>query len=553
MADYNISLGIILEPDDLSRIKTQIKGLESDPIDLKLNTGSIQKQISQIKTQIQGLDNVKVNLGSGIGVGSGSVKNAVNDINWAYKQMLDIQKKANSLSLKINGLDTSKNVNELKELSLQFARLRSDYETLKSAFGGQLSAAQFGNLQAEITETEAKLSAMNAKIVDTKAKLANKIEVKLEAGKFAAQVQKVNADAGKLSNISTNLRQSLTELNAAESSMNIAFKSGDVNQKIAAYKKYEATLESVKNQLEQNKIAEQQANNITALNQSRQNLSLKMSNWLRDNSAAAKQFGAEIRNLQTQLNRCNNSADLSNVSRAFDNIKLRAKEAGVTTKTLGHQIKDQFSKYASYFSVATAFMYVTQGLRNMFNTVLEIDTAMTGLYRVTDLTASQYDVLYDNMISSAKEYGATLTDIINATTDWVRAGFDADDALGLAEVTTMYQHISDLDYDTAAENLITAYNGFKDELNTAFDGDSVAAVEYIADIFNELDNNFAVTSAGLGEALTRSASALDLAGNSIQETAGMITGIVEVTQDPEKAGKMYARTYSNVWCNCKIA
>jgi TP901 family phage tail tape measure protein len=165
-------------------------------------------------------------------------------------------------------------------------------------------------------------------------------------------------------------------------------------------------------------------------------------------------------------------------------------------------------------------MYTEQALREMFNTVLEIDTAMTGLYRVTDLTTSQYDVLFNNMISSAKEYGATLNDIINATTDWVRAGFEADTALGLAEVTTMYQHISDLDYDTAAENLITAYNGFKDELDTAFSGDQVAAVNYIADIFNELDNNFAVTSAGLGEALTRSASALDLAGNTIQETAG---------------------------------
>lgn len=66
-------------------------------------------------------------------------------------------------------------------------------------------------------------------------------------------------------------------------------------------------------------------------------------------------------------------------------------------------------------------------------------------------------------------------------------------------------------------------------------------------------NNYAATSAGIGEALTRSASALDLAGNSIQETAGMITGIIEVTQDPEQAGKIYARTYSNVWCNYKIA
>ena len=217
-------------------------------------------------------------------------------------------------------------------------------------------------------------------------------------------------------------------------------------------------------------------------------------------------------------------------------VDKAADKAGLKMMSLGDRIKSKAKEYMAYLSVAEVFMWIEQAARAMFDTVLEIDTAMTGLHRVTDLTASQYDALFNNMISSAKEYGATLNDIINATTDWVRAGFDADTSLGLAEVTTMYQHISDLDYDTAAENLITAYNGFKDELNGLFSGDEVAAVNYIADIFNELDNNFAVTSAGLGEAMTRSASALDLAGNSIQETAGLITGITEVTQDPEKAG-----------------
>ena len=99
--------------------------------------------------------------------GGSSAKGFVNEMNWAYKQMLDIQKKANSLSLRMNSLDTSKNVNELRELSLQFARLKSDYQTLKTTFGSQLTPIQLGNLQAELDDTTAKLSAMDAKISDT--------------------------------------------------------------------------------------------------------------------------------------------------------------------------------------------------------------------------------------------------------------------------------------------------------------------------------------------------------------------------------------------------
>lgn len=49
-------------------------------------------------------------------------------------------------------------------------------------------------------------------------------------------------------------------------------------------------------------------------------------------------------------------------------------------------------------------------------------------------------------------------------------------------------------------------------------------------------NEFAVSAANVGDGLQRSASALQLAGNTIQESAAMVTGITEVTQQPEKAG-----------------
>lgn len=282
------------------------------------------------------------------------------------------------------------------------------------------------------------------------------------------------------------------------------------------------------------------------------NLSDKIELWLKDNSAAALQFERQLRDLQRQLKNCD-AATLKKVASEFDNIKTKAKLAGVATQTMTDKLKTKFKEYATYFGASSAIFEIVQGLRYMAQAVLEVDTAMTGLMRVTELTNAQYDELYDKMVDSAKEYGRTLTDTINATADWVRAGFDENTALGLAEVTAMYQNVSDLDYDEAAENLLTSYNGFKQQLSEDYGGDTVAAVEHITDVLNELDNEFSVTSAGLGEGLARSASALQLAGNTFEESAAMIGAVTEVTQDPEKAGKMYARTYSNVWCNYNIA
>ena len=45
----------------------------------------------------------------------------------------------------------------------------------------------------------------------------------------------------------------------------------------------------------------------------------------------------------------------------------------------------------------------------------------------------------------------------------------------------------------------------------------------IVDRFNEIGNNFAIDSVGIGEALQRSASALAEAGNTIDESIALVT------------------------------
>ena len=58
----------------------------------------------------------------------------------------------------------------------------------------------------------------------------------------------------------------------------------------------------------------------------------------------------------------------------------------------------------------------------------------------------------------------------------------------------------------------------------------------IIDRFNEVGNNFAITSAGIGEALQRSASALYAGGNTIDEAIALVTAGNSVIQNPEQVG-----------------
>lgn len=58
----------------------------------------------------------------------------------------------------------------------------------------------------------------------------------------------------------------------------------------------------------------------------------------------------------------------------------------------------------------------------------------------------------------------------------------------------------------------------------------------IVDKFNEVGNNFAISSKGIGDALMKSASSLSTAGNSIDQSIGILVAANNVIQDPEIVG-----------------
>lgn len=543
---YKIQLGVQLNTSDIS---SQINGIKNKtPIKIDIDINHTKAQIEFIRQQIQSLNNIKVNLGTGTGISSGvnTTQNTVNQYKKLYKELLTTANQMSSLEAKIGKLKfAGGNAKQIEVLESKLRSLRTTYSSLANSFAGKgaltsglFNVGDIANLNNAVNQGKVKLNELEAEYEDTRAKLARNLEIKLNEGKFSAQVAKVNGDVKKLSGVSTELKVKLTDLRTAEQAMGTVFKSGSVDQKIAAYQRYERALESVKNQLKENQIAEQTANNTTALNQSKEQLSLKMSNWLRDNSAAAKQFGAEIKNLQAQLKSCNNGADVRNISRQFDTVKLKAKEAGVATQSFGDKLKSQFAKYSQYLSVASVFMYTTRALRDMFNQVKAIDSAMTELKKVTDETASSYDKFLNNAASRAKEIGTTIDGLVQSTADFARLGYGFEDAQGLAEVANIYAVVGDEveGVEGATESLISTMAAFKDEASDLSNTDFATS---IIDKFNEIGNNFAISSGGIGEAMKRSASSLDAANNSIDESIALITAANTVVQNPDKVGNAF--------------
>ena len=540
MSKYNISLGVILETDDLQRIRTQINRLETDPIRIQLDTSQVQSQINNIRTQIQQLGNIRINLGGGNGGNGGGLNNTtrgVNEVTRAYRELLSIQSRINTKQQTIQRLDTSHNQREIMELSNQISLLSNRYQQLNAQFSVGFSPAQIDNLNRRFQVTSENINLINRKVADVRANLARGIQLKLNNGTFQTDIINLETKFNNLSNKSNNLRVGIDQVRFALRQMTAAANSGNIQALINAEEAYRQRLKEVENQLLINAAAEKQAHDNTALTQAKQKLSLEMSNWLKNNSAAASQFGGKIKELQAQISACDKTT-LGHLRSEFNNIKIQADMAGKSTQTLGDRIKTQFAKYSSYFSVASMFMYTIQGLRSMFNQVKAIDSAMTELKKVTDETDASYNDFLSNAASRAKEIGTTIDGLVSSTADFARLGYNFKDAQGLAEIANIYAVVGDEveGVEGATESLISTMAAFKDEASNLSNTDFATS---IIDKFNEIGNKFAISSGGIGEAMKRSASSLDAANNSIDESIALITAANTVVQNPDKVGNAF--------------
>lgn len=235
--------------------------------------------------------------------------------------------------------------------------------------------------------------------------------------------------------------------------------------------------------------------------------------------ASINAFQQRINQLgQTQQN---TSRNIQDTTRQISNQNNAISQATNNTMSFSQQLGVAFQRTAIW-SVATTAIYGTlRALQSMTEEILLVDSAMTELKRVMDAAPQTYNELLHESIALSKELGNSIHDILKAVNGFARAGqYTKEQLMDLAKTATVASNVSDLTADEAMNNMIATMNVFKIEASETME---------IIDKMNEVDNNFAISTKQISEAMSRSAGVAASFGVTIDELIGDITAIGSVT------------------------
>lgn len=217
-------------------------------------------------------------------------------------------------------------------------------------------------------------------------------------------------------------------------------------------------------------------------------------------------------------------------------LEVTAEKTGATTESLGGKLSRLFKEHFQTAIAMAGVAMVKQGLREVYNNVLELDTAVTELKKVSSMTGDEMNSYLERTSTNARELGANISDFVSSTADWKRLGYTDKDSEELARVSALMANVGDQidNATTASSYLISAMQGF---------GLVADDAERLLDCMNQIANTEPVSMNDLGIIMQKSSAAMSAAGNTYQETLSLAAAVNGVLQDADTSGT-YLKTLS---------
>lgn len=402
----------------------------------------------------------------------------------------DNQNKFNDLSIKAFSID------DIKQLETYFRLARTEYQTFNAEISKGTHASSLEAMKNNLETLPQDIALIEARF--------NSIKVP------------------------DNVKTQIEELKSSMESINTI---SDPQEKIAKYNEF---VTSLKNLQKQYQVTAQEQRNLSADTSTMQGASAltnKIVIWMGQNRQAAAQYDSELKQIISDLQNCNNKADFSKLQRQFNNIALQVKSSGSLYtgffNGLKSGIKDAFENILRYQLAYKVIDQVISGFKSMVNAVADLDKKLTEFNKVADLTSDKLLEFSDRAFDAADEVGRTGSDMIEAATEFKRAGFSLEDSLDMGKSALLMTNVADGITQTsdAASTLIAVLKGFN--IN---ESDIVT----IVDKMNSVSNQSPVGFDNLADGLERVSGTMNQAGNSIDETIGLLTGGYAQLRNMEK-------------------
>lgn len=233
--------------------------------------------------------------------------------------------------------------------------------------------------------------------------------------------------------------------------------------------------------------------------------------------------------LLNALNSSDAPARIGELKKRYAELRAESKQLGLETETLVDKFEKLFGQHLSTMITMAALHKMQDALRIVYQNVVEIDTAVTELRKVSEYAGKSLEEYMSRASDQAQKLGVSISDYINSTADWKRLGYSDEDAENMATYSTLLKNVGDEidDVNTSSSYLISTMQGFG------------LLADQAEDVVNKIDavaNTQPVTAKDLGEILTRSSAAMSAANNTLEETIALGTAANAVIQDADTVG-----------------
>lgn len=261
-------------------------------------------------------------------------------------------------------------------------------------------------------------------------------------------------------------------------------------------------------------------------------------NTVKFNVDGSKQFTQETLkmrdaqgNLYNVMTKTSASGEL--LGRKLTTTTKAMKSADVATLGLvksGGELANIFKKVVGFGLVTDVIQLFSQVIREAVSAVFELDEAVTEFKKVSDLSGDALDDYTEKLGKMGQEVARTRAEMVDAATAFRKSGYSDEESATLARVATMYQNVADeaISAGESADFIISQMKAFNIEAEDA---------EHIIDAINEVSNNFAVSSTDLATNIGKASAALAVGDNTMEESLGLMTAIIEITRNGAKASR----------------
>lgn len=188
---------------------------------------------------------------------------------------------------------------------------------------------------------------------------------------------------------------------------------------------------------------------------------------------------------------------------------------------MGYDIKRSFAMIFDFGLAHRGITAIQMKFRELIQTVQELDKAMTNIRIVTGMNNSEAQDLMKTYNGLAKELGVTTQAIAEASNEWLRQGYTAEETNDLIQGSVYLSTLGMIDASQATEYLTSMLKGFRLE---------ASRVNEAVSMLVQLDMEYAASAGDIAEALSRTATTAQMAGMTLEETAAALTVIKDVSQ-----------------------